>query len=195
MIRICTVSQLLHTMKQPLSIKILIPCLVLTAGVALFYGLKSNRLSNQLTEHVASQQKAQQEMDEYRSLISVDSLLVAGEYEDALNASKEKFVETKDWKNNANLRIALAQKFMDLERNITQVSQLNQPQETVDSLPEDEATSSKEIRYVDSLRFALEKSKIRMTRLERRLSQKSLGQYLTFKSSKGSDKCEKCPCR
>ncbi|WP_165395269.1 MORN repeat-containing protein [Flagellimonas allohymeniacidonis] len=174
-------------MKQPLSTKILISCLVVATGLALFYAIKSNSLNKQLTEQLASQQEVQQEMEEYRSLIAVDSLLVAGEYEDALNASKEKFVETKDWKNNANLRIALAQKFMDLERNIEQVSQPSQPQETVDSLTVAEAPSPKEIRYVDSLRFALEKSKIRMARMERRLSQKSLGRYLTFKSSKGSE--------
>ncbi len=160
--------------------------LALALAMLLFYMFKSSSLKTRLTSAQKEQKQQVEQVRQYEKLLSIDSLLVQGEYNSALNAYNAEFKNKDiDDVSGVELRIELAQQLLTMEReqhseqiDLTKKDSLDSIQRQI-SLP-------KEIRQYDSLNFAIEKYKVQLANMRRRLQNTSVGEYLTFTNTKGS---------
>ena len=161
---------------------------LIIAITALLYAVNTNiqkqrqlRLQGEHLVELQGQLKVQHE------LLRVDTLLVAGKYEDALEQyGNEELRIVADGAHGIGLRVAIAERFLELQENTVE-----RHEEPVDSvgLESDEIEKdilAAEVNQMDSLSFVLEKTKVQLTRLKKQLQQKSFGEYITFTNSKGS---------
>ena len=161
--------------------------LTIAAGILVFYQLKTNKLQNELQANRALQEQMDIRMAVYNSLLPIDSTLVKGNYKAALGAYQEQLdANGKNDSAGIQLRIALAKRFMKMQHAIHSDASLIAQLQALDSSKIEHLASPREIRQFDSLSFVLEKTKVRLARMERQLQKKSFGEYLTFTSSKGS---------
>lgn len=130
---------------------------------------------DQLSEQLALQ----------KQLLQTDKLLVEGNYEEAIVAYEEQGNDLiKDGDVGVGLRLAIAQKFLELERgNLNKEISLDFPIKE-ELLAKDQPEAN--INQLDSLGFVLEKTKVQLERLKKQLQQKSFGEYITFTNNKGS---------
>ncbi|MGB6153345.1 MAG: hypothetical protein WBG48_15305 [Pricia sp.] len=150
------------------------------AAIALLF--RSESLKNELQDTTAVRDSLQNKMADYESIFKVDSMLIDGNYGKALQAYQENLTTLNDVQRIIPLRIAIAEKMRSLNNGGS--LRPNVP-ENLDSLSAS-AASSVGVREADSLSFALEKTKVRLSSLRRQLQQKSFGEYMTFKSKKGN---------
>ena len=164
--------------------RIILPYLLLAATLLVAIGLffRTNSLQNQLQEQSSNTADLNIRLLTYEELLSKDSLLLDGDYDDALVAYEKIAKEIGDDRMGVKLRIALAEKIKTYSQH------KNEPTQEIesDSLTLPNASDPIEIRRYDSLSFAHEKVKIQLDRLRKQLKQKSFGEYLTFKSKKGN---------
>lgn len=157
-------------------------------GLACFYFFQTKSLKKQLQHEIAQQNELMVNNQERQELMQIDALVVDEEnYTKALEAYQEKYREhDPNTELELKLRISLTEQLLRLrERPQPDTSAFSQ-QKTLDSLKALALVAPKEIQQYDSLNFALEKTKVQLTRLRHQLKQRSLGEYLTFTNAKGS---------
>lgn len=161
--------------------------LAIAAGVLVFYQLKTHKLQNELQANRAHQEQIDTRMAVFQSLLQIDSVLVEGGYKAALkDYQKQLTISGEDDSTGIQLRITLAERLIKMQKAIHSDASLIAQLQALDSNQTEHLASAKEIRQYDSLSFALEKTKVRLARMERQLQKKSFGEYMTFTSSKGS---------
>ncbi|MEM9078340.1 MAG: hypothetical protein AAGC43_14955 [Bacteroidota bacterium] len=166
---------------------------LITYGLALFFGAlalyfwsNSRTLKQQLKADQETAQKLSARLAVHEALLEGDSLVIRGDYNDALQSySIEQDPETESDGAAIEMRKAFAKTFLALK---TQTNEIDTNTEAVlDTLPiTTKELSSENINTIDSLTFAMEKMRAQVTRLQKQLRNKATGQYLTFTTSKGS---------
>nr|WP_297788792.1 hypothetical protein [uncultured Allomuricauda sp.] len=158
--------------------------LAILAVGTLFFVSKSVQLQKELTAVRNDNMLISEKIDSYEELMKIDSLLLLGDY-DAAIASYSASMDSEEENNMViPLRIALAEKLMKNKIPATPTPQ--SPISEKDTLPKSNWSEEVAVRKYDSLNFSLEKTKVQLTRLKKQLQQKSYGEYLTFKSKKGT---------
>jgi len=160
--------------------------ILLLAGVvsSSFFALKSSGLNKELNIALANQTKLENELKDHQRLMKIDSMLLIGEYNSAIN-SYEESLHTKGENNMIiPLRIAFAEKL--LKQGSQQLEEKATIKTEIDSLIAPKTNVSNDVREVDSLSFILEKVKVQLSKTRKQLQQKSYGEYLKFKNTKGS---------
>ncbi|PIB37736.1 MORN repeat-containing protein [Maribacter sp. 4G9] len=145
---------------------------------------KSVQLHNQISQLQEEKEVIMDNLEDFERLAQMDSLLLQGDYESAIKSYSDSINRNKEIKMGIPLRIALAEKLLNQNKNpnlLKDSSQLN-----TDSLKTDILSEEAQIRQFDSLSFDLQKTKLQLERVKRQLQQKSFGEYLTFKSRKGN---------
>ncbi|RRQ48361.1 hypothetical protein DZC72_11635 [Maribacter algicola] len=145
---------------------------------------KSVQLQNQISQLQEEKEVIMNNLEDFERLAQMDSLLLQGDYESAIKSYSDSINRNKEIKMGIPLRIALAEKLLNQNKNpnlFKDSSQLN-----TDSLNTDVLFEEAHLRQFDSLSFDLEKTKLQLERVKRQLQQKSFGEYLTFKSRKGN---------
>ena len=166
--------------------KNIVPLFLVVAVIsAIFFFVETKKLHHQLAQTQEKQSHLSEEINDYKELVHIDSVLLKGDYDTALNSYNETLKVHHENNMGIPLRIALAEKLLHVES--TGEKEKNEIQEEVDSLITPEISSPKEVREIDSLSFTLEKTKVQLARLRQMLKQKSFGEYLQFKSLKGNN--------
>ncbi len=174
-------------MKQQRLTLILGIFLLLAIGCAVFYGIKSTQLQNELQASREFQTQLDSRIAVEQELMGIDSMLIDGDYRKALNAYEAQYDQVDiDEGPSIEMRVALVKELLRL-RYENQLASLREDQlQQIDSIQLDLEETPEQIRKADSLSFALEKTKVRLKCLERKLKEKSFGEYLRFTNSKGS---------
>lgn len=161
--------------------------LLLAAGFATYFGIKSNLLENQIKANkefisrLDEQTIAQQELEE------IDAMLIEGDYKEALNAYEKQYEQREiNEDQSIEMRIALIKELLRLQYENRLAAIQNAQEQEIDSSLLAVNPRPEDIRQGDSLNFALEKAKVRIQCLTRQLKERSFGEYLTFTNSKGS---------
>jgi len=169
-------------MKTKLSVVYL--ALLIAVSGTLFFGLKSKSQQEKLVQAELMQDEMSQKLMEYERLSQIDSLLLEGDYDSAIQSYHTSLDAQKENKMGIPLRIALAEKL--LHDNDWQKSSQNNTENVVDTVAIQNMVSGDEIRKFDSINFTLEKTRVQLARIKKQLKNKSLGAYLKFKSKKGN---------
>ena len=160
--------------------------LTLSIVVTLFLIFRTKGLEQRLKASEADQVMLKEKVGDYQKLMTIDSMLVGGDYNSALKAYN---FQLENKLNNDSiglkLRISLAQSLKKMTANKRLQSDSIRAAE-LDSLRNEVAAAPQEIRAYDSLSFALEKSKVQLSAARRQLKEKSFGEYLRFESQKGN---------
>ncbi|MEO9513280.1 MAG: hypothetical protein ABJN84_09310 [Flavobacteriaceae bacterium] len=162
---------------------------ILAIGLTLFYHFKAKDLENQLLTIESEQtEQPQNTVIDYNELTEIDALIIDGDdYTEALQAYQEKYQEHLAEEETAlELRIALTQKMMALRTRANQDMEKQGLQHQVDSLIALQEVAPRALQQYDSLNFAMEKAKVQIAMMQKRLRNNSSGEYLTFTNSKGS---------
>jgi len=164
-----------------------IPYALLAGALALtlFLVFKVTSLQGELQTADTDLSKTNVKLEQYHQLLSIDSMLLEGKYTTALRSYNETLDGAKENNMSIPLRIAIAKKLSNYESAYISQKKLLEEQEA-DSLNESQAVSEQEIRQFDAVSFQLEKTKAQLARTRNQLKEKSFGEYLTFKSRKGS---------
>lgn len=157
---------------------------VLTAVSALVLIFKTKALQQQVDENIQVQDSLRSKITDYEAVFEVDSMLIDGDYNQALQSYTKNLGTIQDGKSILPLRIAVAEKMKRLNRGANFDS--NSLPEDRDTLVAPNTAGNLGVRQADSLSFALEKAKVELNSLRRQLLRKSFGEYLTFKSKKGN---------
>lgn len=165
--------------------RIAIPYSLLIAAtlIALFFMFRTADLKNRLDKSTEQEVKISKDISDYESLLTIDSMLIHGNYDSALDSYKTT-METKEMGNRTvQLRIALAERFIALNTGAGNGNELDAMRDTMDRKP---SATLRELNAYDSLVFILEKKQVQLNGLRRQLQQGSYGEYLNFKSKKNT---------
>ncbi len=147
-----------------------------------FLVYKTAVLSEQIkeTEAVSSDKMASNENNDI--ITRADSLLLQGNYEAALDQynelSNSPFLDKE-------FRKTVALKLLNMHKEVYQAKTKN-TQSGENSLITSRAEETPTSKTVDSLAFALEKAEMQLNSVRKQMQEKSFGQYITFKSTKGN---------
>ncbi|NKI32334.1 MORN repeat-containing protein [Croceivirga thetidis] len=156
----------------------------LLVGFLLFTLLKVNALQEQLELQQQKELSLTNAMSTQDNLSQIDSMLVDGEdYTAALLAYQAKFQNEGDVNQQLAWRMAVAEKLMRL--NVQQAAIASNTEEA-EEISVTNTISPDLLQKQDSLRFALEKTKLQLSRIRKQMQQKSFGEYLTFSTAKGN---------
>jgi len=169
-------------MKIKQTVAILVVAVAITG--AIFFQIENRNLKEQLVRIKQEQSTLANELSDYEELVHIDSMLLKGDYDTALNSYNESLKFHEENKMGIPVRIALAEKLINTNQNNTPAPTATE--EDLDSQANDMEPSAEEIRKFDSINFTLEKTKVQLARLRRQLKAKSFGEYLKFKSKKGN---------
>lgn len=160
--------------------------LVIAIGLVFSLIFSNVKQGKQLQSTKEELSKLEQQLRIQRELLKGDTLMVEGKYQDALQQyENQEMIPIQDGSFGVGLRMAMAQKFLDLEEGLENHTR------NADSLVEMEVDTETEpvaggLNQVDSLNFALEKTKVQLARLKTQLQEKSFGEYISFTNAKGS---------
>lgn len=156
----------------------------LLVGFLLFTLLKVNALQEQIALQQEKEVGLQNAMASQNTISEIDSMLVDGDdYNGALLAYQSKFENGSGEEQQLEWRMAVTAKLMRLnEKKETKDLNAEEPEE----ISVTNTISPELLQKQDSLRFALEKTKLQLSRTRRQLQQKSFGEYLTFSTAKGN---------
>ncbi|WP_318308508.1 MORN repeat-containing protein [Flagellimonas crocea] len=158
--------------------------LAILAVAIIFFVSKSVQLQNELATIQEENKAISEKIHTYEELTRIDSLLLQGDYEAAINSYNASMNSKEENNMLIPLRIALAEK---LRQNNTSVNPApDSLKAEQDTLPNSEWSEEVAVRKYDSINFSLEKARVQLARLKKQLQQKSFGEYLTFKSKKGN---------
>ncbi|MFC4096761.1 MORN repeat-containing protein [Euzebyella saccharophila] len=158
--------------------------LAVTTACSVYFFTKSNSLNKQLKDSKEQQEVAVSKLMEYEKLAQLDSILLEGDYDTAIKSYSENLSAEKENKMRIPLRIALAEKLAKVQRSPSRKE--DSLKAALDSLPNQQLTSSEELRRYDSINFTLEKTRVQLARLKSQFQNKAYGEYLKFKSKKGN---------
>ncbi len=169
---------------KTLVITFLILCIVLLA-FSIQGNIEKQELKKQIVQLETDCTLLKERVDKEKDLISIDSLLVKGEYKTALNAYEKQFSDSvrNEDKDYVNFRIKIAKQFVDLEEKTPIKSSLGK------SLVEEKQTkktddSLENGKDYDSLHSELKNVKKQLYNVKNQLDKKSYLKYLKFKNSK-----------
>lgn len=152
--------------------------------VAIHYYSETYKLETQLSrlESRLSERNTNEGLnaDDVIAFAKADSLAASGNYQQALSAYKE--LETRYPDGLAQNRIKLINKI----RSINAVNQQLREEAGDSIIKRDTLMQDTELEKMDSLSFALDKAQLQLKNLQNQLIQKSFGEYITFKSTKGN---------
>ncbi|MCV9387333.1 MORN repeat-containing protein [Reichenbachiella ulvae] len=161
--------------------------LLLSSSLAVYFFLQTRKVKREfaVTSSLDQREKIALEQEQ---LISIDSLMMQGNYTKALAESESKLnqgllLDT----NSMKLRIVLMKRLLSLQKKIYHLdsSQLDSIAiETFQIIPS--VATPKEVRDYDSLQFVLRKREVELEKIKGQLKRKSHGEYLTFESTKGT---------
>ena len=119
-------------------------------------------------------------------LKSIDSLLFEGNYDEAASLYEQKLNNVPDTlKNWLTNRLDFLDQFKKYKRQATAArNDAGKTEQDPANLPVEMPLEG--ARKMDSILFVLKKSRLKIQNLQRQLEQKAAGEYLTFRSSKGS---------
>ena len=159
---------------------------VISLGMATFFYVKSTALGSKLQEEQKTNTALERALNEREAVLRIDTMLVNGDYENALQAyTKELEKEPKGYDKDLKMRIALTQKMRALGGGpVLPKKELDSV--LLDSLRMRFSNTQLPVKQLDSMAFALQKAKVQITRLKQQLQNSAAGEYLTFKSKKGS---------
>ena len=176
-------------MKKPSSKIITFAAVALSSVLAIFYFLKAKKLDSILRDRQEQVSYLLSHETQLETLLSIDSLVFSGDYEEALSAYEEQLGHNMegDDRTLVSLRVALLKNMIAMQEN-TALEELEGAEDDNqrDTLDLIRVAQPMEVRKYDSLSFALEKTKLQVRNLQLQLRQKSSGEYLTFTSSKGA---------
>ena len=161
--------------------------LLVAAGFAVYFGIKTYSLENQIQANKDFLDQLDEQMAAQQELEVIDAMLIEGDYKEALNAYEEQYEEGE--LNDApsiEMRVALIKELLRLQYENKLAALQNDQEQEIDSTLLAIGPSPEDIMQSDSLSFALEKANVRIQCLTRKLKEKSFGEYLTFTNSKGS---------
>ncbi|WP_177218288.1 MORN repeat-containing protein [Robiginitalea myxolifaciens] len=176
---------------KPKQLTLISSCVAVIALIVL--GVKQhnlNKLASQLEESRSAQWDADRELQTLKASVHIDSLLAAGQFDQAFSAHQEisgqgaegEFADNTT--RGIQLRMAV---IADLLRQRDQLQQMVAQQ--ADTVPAEiwtpATTSVASVRQLDSLQFALEKAELELSALRRRVKSNTPSEYLTFKNNKG----------
>ncbi|MGD1946271.1 MAG: MORN repeat-containing protein [Croceivirga sp.] len=171
-----------------ISHKIILSSVAVVAAVCIGYlGLSNIQKGEKIRLQANKLTALQEQLSLQGKLYEADSLLVLGNYQKALKSYESTdFGTIEDGTVAVNLRKAIAKRFLDVEYQWSQKEKLQKDLQdsianTIEELPDNDQANQ-----LDSLSFALSKTKVQLAKLKRQLYQKSFGEYLTFTNSKGS---------
>lgn len=153
--------------------------------IVIYSNVKHNKLKKEITQLETNYILLKEKISNDNSLVSIDSLLVNGEYETALSAYEKQFSDSikDDDKDYVQFRINIAKQFMNLEgKTVKEKEEMNIVANKKISNKQDDSTKTA-INY-DSLYSVLEKTKKQLYSAKKQLKRKSVVGYLTFKNSK-----------
>ncbi|MFZ6051763.1 MORN repeat-containing protein [Halocola ammonii] len=172
----------------------LIILVIIFCAAALFFFVKSQRLSDEVARKTAEVEERQEFVDFTKMLSAQDSLLLRGEYQEAIRFYQSEMTDADEQQKTAlAIRIEIARELMRKNESVdaTEAELANQLQAKTDQLTavEDSLTAQSEAQgqKIDSLSFALEKAQMRQADLEQQVKTRPEREYLTFTSSKGND--------
>ncbi|QCK15746.1 MORN repeat-containing protein [Mangrovivirga cuniculi] len=171
------------------SIKILTyVALAISIALAAYYFFRTQSLKNKVESSNEELAQILENVEKQQQILSIDSILIEGDYSAALKAYEKQLEGVNDEEAEAiRKRIRLVQSLMYEPQTKVESDTDSVTLAYIDSLEQSTRIATpEEIRQYDSLSFALRKVKVQVNNLQRQLRQKSFGQYITFKSSKGS---------
>ncbi len=162
---------------------------LIAVAFVVFYYLRAKDLQESLSLKEDTIEKMRYREETIQKLLSIDSLLLQGDYQSAYDAYVAQQGQGSDDTLDSpmlRLRINMVQRLIDRQSS-TEAG----PEQTEDSVKIDSVIRSRmalpvEVQRYDSLNFALEKAKVQAENLKRQLKLKSSSEYLTFTSSKGT---------
>ena len=177
-------------MKNTRQTRYLYPIAIAALAIASYYFFKNTQLEQRLQQMEKDKVALEQQQTQQERLLQIDSMVVVGEnYQDALLAYNDQLGQPiEDNYMGIELRVALTKKLQRLQQENSLNSKEAEATPLQDSLAlSDLAEAGKRtLQQLDSIGFALEKTKVKLARAQRQLQQKASGEYLTFKTSKGS---------
>lgn len=175
-------------MRKLLSTPVILTLLLVVAtATAIYYGSLSSSLQNRLEELRSRGEKETEQLAFRKELRQIDSLLLEGRYSEALNSYKarkenEAYIQDGD----IELRVTLVGELLRLQyKNDLASLELREEQES-NTEADQQALYKKARKNLDSLSFALEKSRVQVRSLRKQLTDRTFGEYLTFSNSRGS---------
>ncbi len=165
---------------------ILYVSLAITVLTAVYFITKTVRTQNQLQQSITAQTQLEDRVAVQDAILEADSLLVRGQYNQALEVYDEQLSNKAQFNKELQLKIALTHKLQEMGTHLTS-SKARDTTAVKDTLSASLAKSSAAFtRKIDSISFALKKARVELNSMRKRLNQKSIGAYLTFKSKKGN---------
>ncbi|MEO0901040.1 MAG: hypothetical protein AAFY00_03120 [Bacteroidota bacterium] len=159
---------------------------VLFGVLAFYFWSNARTLKQQLEANHQRTEELSSSLAVHEALLQGDSLVIRGNYSDAIQSYSESQEPKTDSDGAAvEMRMAFAKTFLALQSQKNEID--SNHIDVLDTLPEVtlEPTAD-EINKIDSLGFALNKMQAKIFRLQKQLRKKANGQYLTFTTSKGS---------
>lgn len=172
--------------------------LLLLAIISGVYGyLQKEELESQLKGQLETTERQLVQLDEYRTLTLVDSVLNTGQYFSALSS----YSNLRDSLKTPRLASVVQARIVHTRRIISMRTALdtlqNQPARALEELQTLEQPTLQPVQRMrleearpnqfDSLTFALQKAEMQIQNLRGRLSRETATDYLTFQSAKGND--------
>ena len=158
--------------------------LAIFAVGTLFFISKSLQLQKELAQVKKENKTIANKINTYERLTEIDSLLLEGDYDNAIASYNASIISDGGNNRIIPLRIAIAEKLMKSRTGIHVIPDSILADQ--DTIPKPIWSEDVAIRKYDSINFSLEKTKVQLTRLKKQLQQKSFGEYITFKSKKGN---------
>ena len=158
--------------------------LAIFAVGTLFFISKSLQLQKDLAQVKEENKTITKKINTYERLTEIDSLLLEGDYDNAIASYNASMISDGENNRIIPLRIAIAEKLMKSRTGIHVIPDSILADQ--DTIPKPIWSEDVAIRKYDSINFSLEKTKVQLTRLKKQLQQKSFGEYITFKSKKGN---------
>lgn len=157
----------------------------ITAFTALLLLVRTTSLKKQVQTAKAETTKYKEKVLNYQQVVSVDSLVLKGNYNSAINQYNTILEEIGDTNHllGVELRMAFAKKIQNFSSNYDSLEKSTVNKDTLLNL---KPSSTIAVRQYDSINFALEKARIQVVRLKKQLQQRSFGEYLKFESKKGN---------
>ena len=159
---------------------------VLFGVLAFYFWSNARTLKQQLEANHKRTEKLSSSLAVHEALLQGDSLVIRGNYNDALQSySESQEPKTENDGAAVEMRMAFAKTFLALQSQKNEID--SNHIDVSDTIPEVTLEpSADEINKIDSLGFALNKMQAKIARLQKQLRKKANGQYLTFTTSKGS---------
>lgn len=169
--------------------KTLIYTLIIVSIILIVNTIYSNnergKLQSKMSQLKADYSLLEEKTKKETTLTSIDSLLVNGEYENALNAYEKEYVDSIENtdKDYVKFRIKIAKQFMGLKNN-TPIQHHKEEGIVNKSTVAQLSDRANIIKDYDSLCNILKSTKKQLVSIKNELSKKSSSEYLKFKNSK-----------